>query len=74
MVTLVFFFFFGGRCGYEFCYTCGAEWKNKKASCSCPLWDDEYIMDEDEDEDEFEFDEGVELDEWESGSDYEEYY
>uniref|UniRef100_A0A7N0VCH0 RBR-type E3 ubiquitin transferase n=1 Tax=Kalanchoe fedtschenkoi TaxID=63787 RepID=A0A7N0VCH0_KALFE len=26
------------RCGYEFCYKCGAEWKNKKAMCSCPLW------------------------------------
>ncbi|VFQ73922.1 unnamed protein product [Cuscuta campestris] len=23
------------RCGYEFCYTCGAEWKNKKATCKC---------------------------------------
>ncbi|XP_076886420.1 E3 ubiquitin-protein ligase RSL1-like isoform X2 [Bidens hawaiensis] len=33
------------RCGYEFCYTCGAEWKNKKATCTCPLWDDEHIMD-----------------------------
>ncbi|XP_004295986.1 PREDICTED: uncharacterized protein LOC101314644 [Fragaria vesca subsp. vesca] len=27
------------RCGYEFCYTCGAEWKNKKPTCSCPIWD-----------------------------------
>ncbi|KAI3821282.1 hypothetical protein L1987_08846 [Smallanthus sonchifolius] len=25
------------RCGYEFCYTCGAEWKNKKATCNCPF-------------------------------------
>ncbi|KAH9621574.1 hypothetical protein KSS87_023494 [Heliosperma pusillum] len=44
------------RCGYEFCYTCGAEWKNKKATCSCPLWDEENILfdepDSDEDEDE----------------------
>ncbi|XP_050367213.1 uncharacterized protein LOC126785649 isoform X4 [Argentina anserina] len=27
------------RCGYEFCYTCGAEWDNKKPTCSCPIWD-----------------------------------
>ncbi|XP_074303485.1 E3 ubiquitin-protein ligase RSL1-like [Silene latifolia] len=46
------------RCGYEFCYTCGAEWKNKKATCSCPLWDEENILfdesdfDEDEEEEE----------------------
>ncbi|KAJ4979153.1 hypothetical protein NE237_009933 [Protea cynaroides] len=32
------------RCGYEFCYTCGAEWKNKKATCSCQLWDEANIM------------------------------
>ncbi|KAK1283498.1 hypothetical protein QJS10_CPB21g01148 [Acorus calamus] len=32
------------KCGYEFCYTCGAEWKNKKATCSCPLWDEENIV------------------------------
>ncbi|KAM5583970.1 E3 ubiquitin-protein ligase RSL1-like [Rosa sericea] len=31
------------RCGYEFCYTCGAEWKNKKPTCSCPLWDERRI-------------------------------
>ncbi|KAL8245138.1 hypothetical protein R6Q59_011396 [Mikania micrantha] len=48
------------RCGYEFCYTCGAEWKNKKATCNCPLWDEENIMDteEDDDDDDYE-DEGV---------------
>lgn len=34
------------RCGYEFCYTCGAEWKTKKATCSCPLWDEDNIWDE----------------------------
>ncbi|XP_043701737.1 uncharacterized protein LOC122652130 [Telopea speciosissima] len=32
------------RCGYEFCYTCGAEWKNKKPTCSCPLWHERNIM------------------------------
>ncbi|GKU93626.1 hypothetical protein SLEP1_g7203 [Rubroshorea leprosula] len=26
-------------CGYEFCYNCGAERKDKKATCSCPAWD-----------------------------------
>eukprot|EP00262_Sarcandra_glabra_P016387 TRINITY_DN5329_c0_g1_i1.p1 TRINITY_DN5329_c0_g1~~TRINITY_DN5329_c0_g1_i1.p1 ORF type:complete len:550 (-),score=87.71 TRINITY_DN5329_c0_g1_i1:261-1910(-) len=42
------------RCGYEFCYTCGAEWRNKKATCSCPLWDEDYILyDEDDDSDDF---------------------
>ena len=32
------------RCGYEFCYTCGAEWKNKKATCSCKIWDERNII------------------------------
>lgn len=32
------------RCGYEFCYTCGAEWKNKKATCKCPIWDERNII------------------------------
>ncbi|CAL8999446.1 unnamed protein product [Prunus brigantina] len=32
------------RCGYEFCYTCGAEWKNKKATCSCRIWDERNII------------------------------
>ncbi|KFK33936.1 hypothetical protein AALP_AA5G080500 [Arabis alpina] len=32
------------RCGYEFCYTCGAEWKLKKATCSCPIWDERNII------------------------------
>ncbi|XP_010666117.2 E3 ubiquitin-protein ligase RSL1 [Beta vulgaris subsp. vulgaris] len=49
------------RCGYEFCYTCGAEWKNKKATCSCPLWNERNILfddsDFDDDEDEDDFDE-----------------
>ncbi|CAK9143211.1 unnamed protein product [Ilex paraguariensis] len=53
------------RCGYEFCYTCGDEWKNKKATCSCPLWHENNIIfdrdDEDEDDDDFdEEDEGEE--------------
>ncbi|CAB4282892.1 unnamed protein product [Prunus armeniaca] len=32
------------RCGHQFCYTCGAEWKNKRATCSCPLWDEHHII------------------------------
>uniref|UniRef100_A0A0E0F1B3 RING-type domain-containing protein n=1 Tax=Oryza meridionalis TaxID=40149 RepID=A0A0E0F1B3_9ORYZ len=35
------------RCGYEFCYTCGKEWKEKKATCSCPLWDERNIIRDD---------------------------
>ncbi|XP_041992326.1 probable E3 ubiquitin-protein ligase ARI9 isoform X1 [Salvia splendens] len=32
------------RCGHEFCYTCGAEWKNKKATCKCPIWDERNLI------------------------------
>ncbi|XVF04975.1 hypothetical protein REPUB_Repub05bG0130000 [Reevesia pubescens] len=32
------------RCGYEFCYTCGAQWHNKKPTCSCPIWDERNII------------------------------
>ncbi|XP_057480771.1 E3 ubiquitin-protein ligase RSL1-like [Actinidia eriantha] len=59
------------RCGYEFCYTCGAEWKNKKATCTCPLWDEDYILDdEDEDEDE---DDDEDDDDDEDVDDYDEF-
>ncbi|PWA42886.1 ribonuclease H domain-containing protein [Artemisia annua] len=34
------------RCGYEFCYTCGAEWIKKKATCNCPIWDERNIIDD----------------------------
>uniref|UniRef100_M8CGQ7 RBR-type E3 ubiquitin transferase n=1 Tax=Aegilops tauschii TaxID=37682 RepID=M8CGQ7_AEGTA len=55
-------------CGYEFCYTCGKEWKDKKPTCSCPLWDERNIIRNDiranvvreniqEDEDEYDDDE-----------------
>ncbi|KAK9079414.1 hypothetical protein SSX86_001085 [Deinandra increscens subsp. villosa] len=30
------------RCGYQFCYSCGAGWSNKR--CSCPAWDEGYIL------------------------------
>jgi hypothetical protein len=48
------------RCGFEFCYTCGKEWKEKKATCSCPLWDEHNIIREVndyEDDDDYEDDE-----------------
>ncbi|XP_057956585.1 E3 ubiquitin-protein ligase RSL1-like [Malania oleifera] len=50
------------RCGYEFCYTCGAQWVDKKATCSCPLWEEDYIIhhddiDDDDDDDDEGFDE-----------------
>ncbi|KAJ4890523.1 zinc finger (C3HC4-type RING finger) family protein [Raphanus sativus] len=32
------------RCGYEFCYTCGAEWKEKKPTCACPIWTERNII------------------------------
>ncbi|XP_022730487.1 uncharacterized protein LOC111285345 [Durio zibethinus] len=32
------------RCGFEFCYTCGAQWHNKKPTCSCPIWDERNII------------------------------
>ncbi|XP_047182939.1 E3 ubiquitin-protein ligase RSL1 [Vigna umbellata] len=40
------------RCGSEFCYNCGAEWKDKKATCSCPLWAEDNIWMEERDLDE----------------------
>ncbi|PKI62571.1 uncharacterized protein LOC116201050 [Punica granatum] len=40
------------RCGYEFCYNCGAEWRNKTPTCHCPLWEEDYIWhDRDSDDD-----------------------
>lgn len=32
------------RCGHEFCYTCGAEFKQKMPTCSCPLWAEHNIL------------------------------
>ncbi|KVH90366.1 Ribonuclease H-like domain-containing protein [Cynara cardunculus var. scolymus] len=64
------------QCGYEFCYTCGAEWKNKKATCNCPLWHEDNIMDsdeEDEDEEDFDFDDDDDDDDYDyegDGYDY----
>ncbi|KAI8523975.1 hypothetical protein RHMOL_Rhmol13G0113500 [Rhododendron molle] len=32
------------RCGHQFCYSCGSEWRNKKATCKCLLWDEQRIL------------------------------
>ncbi|KAL8216897.1 hypothetical protein R6Q57_023734 [Mikania cordata] len=32
------------RCGYEFCYRCGAVREKKKATCSCPTWNLNHII------------------------------
>ncbi|XP_073152291.1 E3 ubiquitin-protein ligase RSL1-like isoform X2 [Henckelia pumila] len=32
------------RCRHEFCYTCGAEWREKKPTCKCPIWDVRNII------------------------------
>ncbi|KAK1429525.1 hypothetical protein QVD17_11736 [Tagetes erecta] len=32
------------RCGYEFCYKCGAGWIKKIAGCTCPLWEIDNIL------------------------------
>ncbi|KAI3995210.1 hypothetical protein MKX01_032012 [Papaver californicum] len=31
-------------CSHEFCYTCGAVWINKKATCDCPIWDERNLL------------------------------
>jgi hypothetical protein len=46
-------FYFFCRCNYEFCYNCGAEWKDKKPTCKCPLWNEENILHEDDEDDDF---------------------
>ncbi|XP_049368072.1 E3 ubiquitin-protein ligase RSL1 [Solanum verrucosum] len=60
------------RCGYEFCYTCGAPWVDKKATCSCKLWDEDNILDDDNDDDDDDNDD----DDYETDyeTDYDDYY
>uniref|UniRef100_R7W0T5 RBR-type E3 ubiquitin transferase n=1 Tax=Aegilops tauschii TaxID=37682 RepID=R7W0T5_AEGTA len=63
------------KCGYEFCYTCGKEWKDKKATCSCPLWDEDNIIrdgmeDDDDDDDDYDEDEDDDYDYDEDEDDY----
>lgn len=31
-------------CGNEFCYSCGAKWRNKRQTCMCKLWDENFII------------------------------
>ncbi|KAL3616411.1 hypothetical protein CASFOL_039801 [Castilleja foliolosa] len=45
------------RCGYEFCYNCGGQWEDKKQICSCPLWDEDHILEDEDFDDEEEEDE-----------------
>ncbi|KAM7496689.1 hypothetical protein LguiA_021103 [Lonicera macranthoides] len=40
------------RCGYEFCYNCGAEWNDETATCDCPLYSEDVLYNGDETEDE----------------------
>ncbi|KAK7262361.1 hypothetical protein RJT34_29930 [Clitoria ternatea] len=63
------------RCGYEFCYNCGAEWKDKKATCTCPLWAEDNIWLENQEEEEDD-DENYDYEHDDSGysDDYDDYY
>lgn len=31
-------------CGHEFCYACGAEYRNKQQTCQCLYWDEHNII------------------------------
>ena len=65
------------RCGYEFCYTCGKEWKEKKATCSCSLWEERNIIDDDSEDDYYGAEEDGYYDEdYDNyyGEDYDDYY
>ncbi|XP_020214811.1 uncharacterized protein LOC109798824 [Cajanus cajan] len=59
------------RCGTEFCYNCGAEWKNKKSTCACPFWAENNIWLEDHDRDlEEEVDDDGDVDSSDYSDDY----
>ncbi|KAF8408630.1 hypothetical protein HHK36_004693 [Tetracentron sinense] len=30
-------------CGHEFCYSCGAEYRDDQQTCQCSFWDEEYF-------------------------------
>ncbi|KAG8385129.1 hypothetical protein BUALT_Bualt03G0009700 [Buddleja alternifolia] len=30
------------RCGHEFCYSCGAEYRDNQQTCQCAFWDEDY--------------------------------
>lgn len=31
------------RCGHEFCYSCGAEYRNGQQTCQCAFWDEDSL-------------------------------
>lgn len=33
------------RCGHEFCYSCGAEYRDGQQTCQCAFWDEENSED-----------------------------
>lgn len=34
-----------GRCGHQFCYSCGAEYRDGQQTCQCAFWDEDYTQD-----------------------------
>lgn len=62
------------RCGFEFCYVCGAEWKNKKATCNCVLWDENNIIREPLTDDEYDSEEEEEEEDYESDDYFEDHW
>lgn len=34
------------RCGHEFCYSCGAEYRDSGQTCQCTFWDEEQYPDD----------------------------
>ena len=36
------------RCGTEFCYQCGAEYRGSRAGCNCDLWDERMLLAEEQ--------------------------
>ncbi|KAL3131227.1 hypothetical protein ABBQ38_000525 [Trebouxia sp. C0009 RCD-2024] len=36
------------RCGAEFCYQCGAEYRGNQAQCSCDLWEERMLLAEEQ--------------------------
>lgn len=36
---------FDCRCGHEFCYSCGAEYRDRQQTCQCAFWDEDRSED-----------------------------
>ncbi|CAL1402377.1 unnamed protein product [Linum trigynum] len=34
------------RCGHEFCYSCGAEYRDRQQTCHCAFWNEENNSDD----------------------------